>query len=111
MDGFYVAYLTGRGGNSVLLFAIKDGVLVGADVGGMKYDGRIKAVADGAVSFHVEYTINPGTALITGFGSVASPTPVSLDFNAPANFAEGAVFNVQTPFGPINAKMSKLRDF
>jgi len=42
MDGFYVAYLTGRGGNSVLLFAIKSSALVGVDGGGMKYDGHVK---------------------------------------------------------------------
>jgi hypothetical protein len=111
MDGIYVAYLTGRGGNSVLMFAIKSNTIIGADVGGMKYDGRAEQLPNGSVSFHLQYVINPGTPLITGVGGVASPTPVALDFNMPSNFAEGAIVTVQTPFGPVNAKVSKLRDF
>lgn len=110
MDGIYVAYLTGRGGNSVLLFVMKSNKIVGADVGGMKYDGHIDQMPNGSISFHIEYVINPGTVLITGAGGVASPTPVALDFNMPANFAEGAIVNIQTPFGPVNAKITKLRD-
>jgi hypothetical protein len=111
MDGFYVAYLTGRGGTSILLFAIKSSTLVGVDVGGMKYDGRVEPAANGTINFHVEYVVNPGTPLITGVGSVATATPVSLDFTVPANFAEGVIVSIQTPFGPLNAKLSKLRDF
>jgi hypothetical protein len=26
-------------------------------------------------------------------------------------FADGIVVSIQTPFGPVNAKISKLRDF
>jgi hypothetical protein len=111
MDGFYVAYLTGRGGNSVLLFVIKSSTVVGVDVGGMKYDGHIENRENGTVSFHIEYTVPPGTPLITGVGGVAAPTPVALDFSVPSNFADGVIVSVQTPFGPINAKISKLRNF
>lgn len=111
MDGFYVAYLTGRGGNSLLLFAIRSKTLVGVDVGGMKYDGNVEVAPNGGYSFHVEYVVTPGTPLITGVGSVASPTPVSLDFNVPTNFADGVIVSIQTPFGPVNVKISKLRDF
>jgi hypothetical protein len=111
MDGFYVAYLTGRGGNSVLLFAIKSSTLVGVDGGGMKYDGHVKEEANGTIAFHIEYVISPGVPLITGSGSVASITPVALDFTVPRNFADGIVASIQTPFGPVNAKISKLRDF
>ncbi len=111
MDGIYVAYLTGRGGNSVLLFAIKSKTVIGADVGGMKYNGHIEQLPNGGFSFHIEYVVNPGTPLITGVGSVASATPVALDFNLPTNFADGVIVSVQTPFGPVNAKISKLREF
>jgi len=111
MDGFYAAYLTGRGGNTVLLFAIKSGQLIGVDGGGMKYSGTVQAGQNGQIGFHIDYTITPGTQLITGVGTVPNPTPVALDFTAPPNFAEGAIIGVQTPFGPVNAKITKLRDF
>jgi hypothetical protein len=111
MDGFYAAYLTGRGGNTVLLLAIKSGSLVGVDAGGLKYDGTVEPASNGGFKFHVKYTIQPGPQLITGMGSVATPTPVSLDFTVPTDFASGTIVTIQTPFGPINAKMTKLRDF
>jgi len=111
LDGFYAAYLTGRAGNTVVLLAIKSGSLVGAAAGGLKYDGTVEPRTDGGFNFHVKYVIQPGTPLITGVGSVAIPTPVSLDFTVPADFASGTILTIHTPFGPINAKMSKLRDF
>ncbi|SRR5258705_13704698 len=110
MDGFYAAYLTGRGGNAVVLLAIKSNLIVGVDGGGLKYDGTVEATAHDALRFHIEYTIPPGTPLITGMGGVATPTPVSLDFIAPHDFASGTIVTIQTPFGPVNAKITKLRD-
>src|SRR5262249_52431631 len=103
-DGFFAAYLTGRSGNSVALLAIKSNSVVGVDVGGLKYDGTVEAVTSGGFRFHLNYVIQPGTQLITGVGSVATPTPVSLDFTVPQDFATGVIVTIQTPFGPVNAK-------
>jgi hypothetical protein len=111
MDGFYAGYLTGRGGNSVVLLAIKSNSIVGVDAGGMKYDGSVEPATNGGFTFHVTYTVPPGTPLITGMGGVAVATPVSLDFMVPSDFASGRVLTIETPFGPVNAKFSKLRDF
>lgn len=111
MDGFYAAYLAGRGGNTVVLLAIKSDLIVGVDAGGLKYDGSVTPAANGAFTFHVRYVLPPGTPLITGMGTVATPTPVSLDFIVPEDFATGVIVTIQTPFGPVNAKITKLRDF
>jgi hypothetical protein len=110
MDGFYAAFLTGRGGNTIVLFAIKSTVLVGVDAGGVKYDGSVQPLSDGGYRFLLSYVVQPGTQLITGMGSVGTPTPVQLDFIAPNDFASGVVITIQTPLGPVNAKLSKLRD-
>jgi hypothetical protein len=42
MDDFYVAYLTGNAGTSALVFVVLEGRLVGANVGGLKYDGTVQ---------------------------------------------------------------------
>lgn len=110
MDGFYAAYLTGRGGNSVVLLAIKSNSIVGVDAAGMKYDGSVTPANNGTFNFHLKYVIQPGTPQITGIGTVATPTPVSLDFTLPPDFATGVIVTIKTPFGPVNAKMTKLRD-
>jgi hypothetical protein len=111
MNGFYTAYLTGKAGSGVALLAIKDSLIVGVDVGGMKYDGRIDPKPDDAgFSCHIEYVVPPGMPLITGPGPVAIATPVSITFDLPQNFAEGPVIGIQTPFGPLNVKFAKIRD-
>src|SRR4051794_39705926 len=110
MDGFYVAYLTGRTGNSLVLFAVKNGRIIGVDPGGLRYDGQVTPLESGGFSFVVEYIVKPGVGMITG-GGAGVDTPVKLNFNKPANFQEGAVVRVDTPFGPVNAKISKVRDF
>jgi hypothetical protein len=112
MEGFFAGYLTGRAGMSVILFAVKDGRLIGVDMGGIKYDGQIRAKADGiGFSCRVSYTMLPGIPLITGAGPMATPTEITLNFDLPLNFAEGIVIGIETPTGPLNAKFTKLRDF
>jgi len=110
MNGFYAAYLTGVSGNSILLFIIRDGTIIGVDVGGMAYDGTVSKRSNGRYIMHLTYTIPPGMPMITGSGPVALPTPVALDVELPPDFASGVVVGVQTPFGPVNAKIKKLRD-
>lgn len=110
MDGFYAAFLTGRGGNAIVLFVIKSTVLVGVDAGGLKYDGSVQPLPDGGYHFKLRYIVQPGTQLITGMGSVGTPTPIQLDFIAPSDFASGVIITIQTPLGPVNAKLTKLRD-
>lgn len=111
MDGFYAAFLTGRGGNAIVLFVIRSTALIGVDAGGLKYDGTVQPLPDGNYRFQIRYIVQPGTQLITGMGSVGSPTPIQLDFIAPKDFASGVVITIHTPLGPVNAKLSKLRDF
>jgi hypothetical protein len=110
MDGFYAAFLTGRGGQSVVLFAIKAGKIVGVDVGGLKYAGSINAGSGDGFRCKIRYTIKPGVSLITGPGPVAKEVPVNLTFDLPRNFGEGPVVAIDTPFGPLNAKFQKLAD-
>jgi hypothetical protein len=111
MDGFYVGYITGRAGNSMVLLVIRNARLVGADVSGMKYDGEVHPKPDTqGFTCRVSYTILPGATLITGPGPVATPTDITLNFELPANFAEGPIVRIDTPMGPLNARFMKLRD-
>ena len=41
LDGFYVAYVTGAAGIGQVLFVVAGEKIVGADAGGLKYDGKI----------------------------------------------------------------------
>ena len=109
MNGFYLVYATGRAGHSTLVVVMHNGVLVGADVGGLKYNGTIKE--DGAgYACSVVYVVPPGAVLITGAPAPTAPLRVPVSFNLPKSFADGRVIGIETPMGPINAKFEKIRD-
>jgi hypothetical protein len=109
-DGIYAAYMSGKTGVSVLLLAISKGVMVGVDVGGLKYDGTVKETAEGYDCSAV-YTIPPGTPLITGPLQTNEPVKVPYQFKLPRNFLDASTtVRLETPLGPVNARFEKLRD-
>src|SRR4051812_42295206 len=111
MDGFYVAYLAGQAGTSMLMAIISNETFVGADVTGMQYDGTIKPMPDGAgYTCSVVYVIPPGVPLITGAPALTEPQRVPLQFILPVGFADKRIITIQTPLGPVNAKFEKIRD-
>jgi hypothetical protein len=111
MDGFYVAYMTGNAGTSVLLFVVMQGRLIGADVGGLKYDGTIQQKPDGSgFTCSIVYVVPAGGILITGAPPQSEAVRVPLTFDLPNGFTDGRVITIQTPLGPVNAKFEKIRD-
>ena len=111
MDGFYAAYLTGRAGNGLLLFAIRGPTFIGVDGGGVKYDGRIE-IDDLGLKCTIVYVIPAGTPnLITGASPPATDQRIPLEFILPKDFWNGQVVGITTPLGPVNARFQKLRDW
>jgi hypothetical protein len=106
----YVAYFTGIAGQSIGLFYIGDGLLVGVDVATMQYNGSYKTKRDGTLEGVVEYVLPAGVSLITGAPAGVAPTKVSTKLTLPADFADGRVITIETPLGPVNAKFEKIRD-
>ncbi|WLB64658.1 hypothetical protein QIH96_05280 [Bradyrhizobium japonicum] len=106
----YVAYFTGVAGQSIGLFYIGDGTLVGVDVATMQYDGAYQTAADGSLEGVVEYVLPAGASLITGAPAGTAPTRVAVKLALPADFADGRVITIETPLGPVNAKFEKVKD-
>ncbi|MCK1521924.1 hypothetical protein [Bradyrhizobium sp. 17] len=106
----YVAYFTGVAGQSIGLFYIGDGMLVGVDVTTMQYDGSYETKPDGSLEGVVEYVLAAGASLITGAPASAAPTTVAVKLILPADFADGRVITIETPLGPVNAKFEKVKD-
>lgn len=106
----YVAYFSGIAGQSLGLFYIGDGLLVGIDAGTVQYDGSYATEADGTMRGMVEYVLPAGTASITGAPSGAIPARASVNLTLPPNFADGQVITIETPLGPVNARFEKIKD-
>lgn len=109
MDGFYVAYLTGKAGNSLGVFTFINGIIVGADVGGVIYEGSYQVDSQNSlINGILKYKVSAGGSLITGF-TAPHDLEFSVPFQIPASFADGNVVRVDTPNGPVNAKFQKIR--
>jgi hypothetical protein len=106
----YVAYFTGVAGQSIGLFCIGDGLLIGIDVAAMQYDGAYTTKDDGSLEGAVQYVLPAGVSLITGAPAGVAPTRIKTNLNFPADFADGRVITIDTPLGPVNARFEKIRD-
>lgn len=106
----YIAYFTGIAGQSIGLFYIGDGLLVGVDVATMQYSGSYKTKRDGSLEGVVEYVLPAGASLITGAPAGVAPTRVTTKLTLPVDFADGRVVTIDTPLGPVNAKFEKVKD-
>lgn len=106
----YSAYFTGAAGIAIGMFCIGDGVIVGADAGGLRYDGTLTEHPDGSLEGIVQFRVPPGTPLITGLTARESQT-ISAAVKLPRGFDDGkTVTLIHTPAGPVNARFERLRE-
>ncbi len=105
----YAAYFTGAASVNMGLFLIGDGLIVGADMGGLKYDGTLAMAADGSLHGIVNFFLSPGQRLITGAVAEGSEE-FAISVELPPNFASGAIVEINTPAGRVNARFEFLRD-
>lgn len=110
MEGFYLANMSGTAGKSMLLFVVRKGKLVGADVGGLKCDGTVRLNEKGSYKFTITYVVPAGASWITDALPSAHPVTLSFTFDLPREFADGRMIMIETPRGPVNASFQKIRD-
>lgn len=111
IDGFYLGYMSAVGGYGVVLFVFKDNIIVGADAGGVKFDGTYTANEDdttykGSIRITAPANIN----LVQGQSTGSDGLTYSVDFSMPHNFLSQPFITVSTPFGNVNVKLEKIRD-
>jgi hypothetical protein len=106
----YTAYFTGIAGNAIGVFYIGEGIIAGADAGGLKYDGSVKQLADGSLEGVVQFDVPPGVSLVTGLTATTSQR-ITAPVRLPRGFDDGAtVTQINTPAGPVNARFEHLRE-
>ena len=110
MNGIYVTYYTGVSGTGHALFAMKDGVIVGADAVGGMLDGTYKHIDNSRIELSINLASLPGTTLVTGKVVENSSFVQEISGKIPENFANGNSIPIQTSTGPINAIFKRLRD-
>lgn len=106
----YTAYFTGVAGTSVGIFLIGDGVIVGADIGGLTYDGQMDTGSDGAIEGLVQFKVPAGGQLISGLKATQDQL-ITTQVRLPRGFDDGnTVTRIDTPAGPVNARFELIRE-
>ncbi len=110
IDGFYVGYVSAEN-YGVLMFVLKDDKLVGVDAGGVKFDGTIEQDPDTKVySGTVKVTAPPNVDLVQGINTGPDGLTYETSLSLPENFLDAPFIDLNTPLGPVNIKLEKLRD-
>lgn len=108
IDGMYRVTMTAAQGFGTAVLVFDSGRVTGADEGGVLYDGYFEFHPTTSTTVaKIRVTVPPGTYLITG---VTPPKGTAFDITVqiPAGAMPVAV-QVQTPFGPVNAKIDFVR--
>lgn len=108
MDGIYVGYFTGTGGNGVGMFVLREGVLTGADAMGTLYDGKYLLTAEG-YSFRARVKLQPNIRTVQGTNTGEDGFSYDATFDLPRDPESQPFFALTTPLGPVNVKLQKLR--
>jgi hypothetical protein len=109
IDGFYAAYLTGSNSEGFAMLVFRSGTIVGVDAAGVKYDGTYSDTRNG---FAVKLTLSipPNTLLIQGATSGPQGEKSELAFQLPLDFTSRPYIRIDANHGPVNAKLTKLRE-
>jgi hypothetical protein len=110
IDGFYAAYFTSREMNGFAILAMRNGMIAGADQSGTLFDGQYQLTStgshDGQVTVNLPANGNSIQGVKTGSDGMSYTTEMSL----PTDFLQRQFVRLDTPLGPVNMKLVRLRD-
>lgn len=101
--------MTAAGGSGLALFLLRAGVLVGADLGGVQFDGTYEQDKEGVYTGSVVVRVPAGVTVIQGVTAPPAGLKYEVPLRLPANFAEEPFIEITTPLGKVNARLQKLR--
>lgn len=101
--------MTGAKDQGFAILVLRDGVAVGIDLGGVKFDGTYAQV-EGGFDLRLRIEIPPNSDLIQGVRTGAETVVSDFRFTLPANFLAQPFMRIEAPHGPLNARITKMRD-
>lgn len=109
IDGIYSGQITGTHGIGFAMFVLLRGVITGVDTAGTKFDGTYR-LSGQTYDGEVDVWVPPNTELIQG----TRAGPHGLQYKVPVSLSAKAdrqtFLQIQTPLGPINMNLNRLRD-
>lgn len=105
-DGFYRVDFEGRADAGAGAFALVGGKVGGLDIAGVTYTGSYSREGDELVG-SLKASAPPGTSLVTG----ANAGPAGLNFPVTLRVRSNGMAEVQTPTGPVKARLTLVTQF
>lgn len=113
MDGFFLMTFTGAVGSGFGIIVLRNGTLVGADVGGATFDGTYSENPS-TQTLTLQITMNAPAGMVPVQTGIPMASPTALSFNASVAKDDIGMERptlIETPLGPVNVIFRKLRDF
>jgi hypothetical protein len=110
IQGFYAVYMSAAAGNGLALISLFEGVLVGVDTTGGRFDGVYNFVSDSDICrVVVEVKIEGSGTLIQGVPIAESGLSYFIKFERQIDDLLDDFFTVDTAFGKVNVRLELLR--
>jgi hypothetical protein len=111
-EGYYSIVFQGSAGWGAGMIVLDTGLVIGADPFGGKYDGTYTYnPATQCLDIKATVTIAAGGWSVNGVVAGSQATTFPVVASIPRGHVTGFQHTVQTPNGPINIVLNKVRDF
>lgn len=112
IEGIYAAYLSAKMGEGLGIIMIKDGLITGCDVGGVRFDGYYQGnPTKNAWIGKIKVTAPPNVQVIQGFQTGEAGMTYEVDCLLPSGFQDLPYLTIGTPLGAVNVILELLRRF
>lgn len=108
MSALYIMRLSGQSGMKAGALYVGKNIVVGVDVGGIKYDGTYQ-VADGRIIAKAKMFVPAGVQLVTG-QLVQQATQIDITADWPVDFANGQPQQIAVQGQSVAVTFEKIRD-
>jgi hypothetical protein len=110
LNGFYVGFFSAAGGEGAVILVFCNGVITGADVGAFEYDGQYTIEQTGEADVKATVKVPPGQQSILGISGGDAGLTYEVQFILPPDFLERPFVRLETPYGPVNMRLVKIRN-
>ena len=109
LDGIYSIVFRGADDFGMGILILNSGNILGADVGGIQYDGKYSESND-VVEVDLTMTVPPGATLVQGTKAQSLVYTIPVKTTVPKNaFEQNQPVLLQLPPGPVNVIFRRLR--
>jgi hypothetical protein len=109
IEGFYAVYMSAKQGQGFAMLVLRKGLVVGVDTAGFMFDGQYIDTGAEALSVSMSVKGPPNVPRLQGGMTGPQGEESKLSFHMPRIIDPKRFVRVETQYGPVNARLVKLR--